>query len=447
MYTKVLEISILFISCNLSLRNLCLKTPGLCIFVKIFKYPFMASFQYNPLKYPVYVMTKAVGAACNLRCDYCYYLEKEMLSPKGNGFKMTDATLQAFTEQYVHAQPSQEVLFTWHGGEPLILGIDYYKKALRFQQVFKRNRQIENVLQTNGVLLTDDWCKFLKDNNFLIGLSIDGPEQCHDRYRKSANGRGSFVETMRGIELLQKHEVDFNVLSVVNDYNAKYPLEVYHFFKSIGAQYIQFSPVVERMDPNSGLLASGMKAGGVLTPWSVSALDYGQFLCTIFDEWVFNDVGKTYVTTFDATLAGYVGVAPGVCIYGETCGHAAALEANGDLYACDHFVFPEYKRGNIHRKTLTEMMLSEEQIKFGNDKRDKLPQTCRQCTYLHLCNGECPKNRILHIEGEDGAFNYLCPGLKIYFNHTEPYLKYMANELSNKRPPANIMQALRNPNR
>jgi len=390
-------------------------------------------------------MTKAVGAACNLRCDYCYYLEKEMLSPKGNGYKMSDATLQTFTEQYVHAQPGQQVLFTWHGGEPLILGIDYYKKALRFQQAFKRNRQIENVLQTNGTLLTDEWCQFFKENHFLIGLSIDGPEHCHDRYRKNAAGKGSFAETMRGIELLQKHQVDFNVLSVVNDYNAKYPLEVYHFFKSIGAQYIQFSPVVERIDPNSGLLSSGMKTGGALTPWSVDALDYGKFLCTIFDEWVLNDVGKTFVTTFDATLAGYVGVAPGICIYADTCGHAAALEANGDLYACDHFVFSEYKRGNIHRKTITEMMLSADQIKFGNDKRDNLPETCRKCSYLHLCNGECPKNRILKMEGEEGAFNYLCPGLKMYFNHTEPYMKYMANELSNERSPANIMEALRTP--
>jgi uncharacterized protein len=403
----------------------------------------MSTIQFNPLKYPVYVMAKPIGAACNLRCDYCYYLEKDQLNPSGSSHKMSDATLQAFTEQYIYAQPSQQALFTWHGGEPLLLGIDYYKKALRFQQQFKRNRQIDNTLQTNGTLLTDEWCRFFKDNNFLIGISIDGPEHCHDKYRKNVAGKGSFTEVMRGIELLQKHQVDFNILSVVNDYNVKYPLEVYHFFKSIGAQYIQFSPVVERIDAASGLLSFAQKKEGSLTPWSVGALEYGQFLCEIFDEWVRNDVGETYVTTFDATLAGYVDTAPGVCIYAQTCGHAAALEANGDLYACDHFVFPEYKLGNIRQKTITEMMLSDEQFKFGNDKRSKLTNACLKCKFLSLCNGECPKNRILKLDGETNSHNYLCQGLKYYFNHTEPFMKYMANELANERSPANIMQALR----
>lgn len=250
---------------------------------------------------------------------------------------------------------------------------------------------------------------------------------------------------MKGLELLQKHEVEFNILSVVNNYNANHPLEVYHFFKSIDAKYIQFSPVVERKDPNSGLLRAGMSSGGELTDWSVSALDYGQFLCSIFDEWVRNDVGQIFVTTFDATLAGYVNESPGVCLYAETCGHAVALEANGDLYACDHFVFPPYKRGNINRKTITEMILSDEQMQFGNDKRDCLPGFCKTCTYLPLCNGECPKNRILKLEGEEGPLNYLCSGLKRYFSHTAPYMTFMANELMNQRSPANIMQALRKP--
>jgi len=404
----------------------------------------MSTYQFNPLKSPVYVMTKAIGSTCNLRCDYCYYLEKERLSQKGTVRKMTDSTLRIFTEQYIHAQPTQQVLFTWHGGEPLLLGIDYYKKALRFQQPYKRNYQIDNSLQTNGILLTDDWCRFFKENHFLIGLSLDGPEHCHDRYRKNMAGKGSFSEVMKGIELLQKHQVEYNVLSVVNDYNVKYPLEVYRYFKSIGAQYIQFSPVVERIDESSGLLYSAGKVGGELTPWSVPALEYGQFLCEIFDEWVLNDVGNTFVTTFDATLAGYVGVPPGVCIYADTCGHAAALDVNGDIYACDHFVFPEYKRGNIHSKTITEMMLSDEQIKFGNDKKTKLPESCHKCKFLPLCNGECPKNRIIKKPGEDNAMNYLCDGLKHYFSHTEPYLLFMANELKNSRSPANIMQKLQN---
>jgi len=402
----------------------------------------MATIQYNPLQYPVYVMAKPIGAACNLRCNYCYYLEKETIHPSGNAHKMSDSTLQLFTEQYIHAQPGQQVLFTWHGGEPLLLGVEYFKKALRYQKMYQHGRQIDNVLQTNGVLLTDEWCRFFKSNNFLIGISIDGPEHCHDRYRKNGAGKGSFNEVMRGIELLQKYGVEFNVLSVVNDYNVKYPLEIYHFFKSIGAQYIQFSPVVERLDPASGMLSFAQKTEGILTPWSVPALEYGQFLCEIFDEWVQQDVGKTYVTTFDATLAGYVDFAPGVCVFAPTCGHAAALESNGELYACDHFVFPEFKLGNIHHQTITEMMLSERQFKFGNDKRRNLTNACQKCEFLSLCNGECPKNRILKVEGETNHHNYLCPGLKYYFHHTEPFMKYMANELVHERSPATIMKAL-----
>jgi uncharacterized protein len=401
----------------------------------------MSTIQFNPLKYPVYVMTKPIGAACNLRCNYCYYLEKEKLQTEGSKHKMSDSMLELFTEQYIHAQPGQQVLFTWHGGEPLLPGVDYYKKALRFQQPYRREWQIENVLQTNGTLITEEWCRFFKDNNFLIGLSLDGPEHCHDRYRKNVAGKGSFREVMRGLELLQKYKVEFNILSVVNDYNVKYPLEVYHFFKSVGAQYIQFSPVVERTD-STGMLSFAQKTEGILTPWSVPALEYGKFLCEIFDEWVRKDVGETYVTVFDSTLAGYVNSSPGICVYSKTCGHAAALEANGDLYACDHFVFPEYKLGNIREKTITEMMLSAEQNKFGADKWNCLPETCFKCKYLPLCNGECPKNRIIKIEGEKNALNYLCPGLKFYFNHTEPFMKFMSNELSNERLPANIMQVL-----
>lgn len=394
--------------------------------------------QFNPLKYPVYVMAKPIGPACNLRCSYCYYLDKESLSPKNSLNRMSDATLELFTEQYINAQPGEQVLFTWHGGEPLLLGVEYYRKALRLQRTYGRNRQIDNVLQTNGVLLTDEWCEFFKENNFLIGISIDGSEHCHNRYRRNIKNEGSFQQALKGIKLLQKHQVEFNVLSVVNDYNVQYPLEVYRFFKLIGAKYIQFSPVVERLNAESGLLTSAESAEGKLTSWSVGALDYGKFLATIFDEWVRNDVGETFVITFDATLAGFVGVPAGTCVYAETCGHAAALEANGDLYSCDHFVFPEFKQGNIHRQTITEMMLSPEQIKFGNDKKRKLSNVCLTCKYLKLCYGECPKNRIVRLS-DGSAHNYLCQGLKHYFDHVEPYMQFMANELKNKRSPANVM--------
>jgi len=405
----------------------------------------MSTIQFNPLKYPVYVSAKPVGSACNLRCSYCYYLEKDGYHQADTPTRMSDDLLEKFTEQYVHAQPGQQVLFTWHGGEPLLLGIDYFRKALRYQQPYRHNRQIDNVLQTNGTLLNDDWCRFFKDNNFLIGLSLDGPAHCHDRYRTNIGGRGSFVQTIHGLELLQKHGVEFNILSVVNDYNVRFPLEVYRFFKSTGSRYIQFSPVVERTDLSTGLLKSGDEVDGRLTEWSVPSLEYGRFLNDIFDEWVRKDVGETFVTTFDATLAGYVGTAPGTCVYADTCGHAAALDLNGDLYACDHFVFPEHKLGNIRSQTITEMMLSDRQFKFGDDKRDKLPESCRKCKHLQLCNGECPKNRILAIHGEKNPLNYLCPGLKLYFNHTEPYMRFMANELSKKRAPANIMRLLTNP--
>jgi uncharacterized protein len=396
----------------------------------------MADIQFNPLRFPLYVMTKPIGAACNLNCDYCYFLEKG----KAHQNRMSDEMLDLFTEQYVLAQPGRMVLFNWHGGEPLLLGMDFYKKALRSQARFRHSHRLDNILQTNGTLLNDEWCRFFRENHFLLGLSLDGPQHCHDRYRKNKAGEGSFTQSMKGLELLQKHGVEFNILSVVNDYNVKFPLEVYQFFKSTGAQYIQFTPVVERVDADSGMLLSAQTVDGKLTDWSVPPLEYGQFLNRIFDEWVRKDVGETFVTNFDATLAGYVGAEPNSCVWAKTCGHAAALDTNGDLYACDHYFFPEYQRGNIRSKTITEMMLSPEQLRFGNDKKNKLPKTCLCCKYLSLCNGECPKNRFLHLPSEPNAMNYLCPGLKLFFEHTEPYMRFMANELKHERPPANIMK-------
>jgi len=395
--------------------------------------------QFNPLKYPVYVMAKAIGPACNLRCSYCYYLDKKSLNPNNSTNRMSEETLELFIEQYINAQPGEQVLFTWHGGEPLLMGVEYYKRAIRLQKIYGRNRQIENVLQTNGTLLTEEWCHFFKENNFLIGISIDGPEHCHNKYRRTIGNEGSFQKALKGITLLQKHGVEFNILSVVNDYNVQYPLEVYRFFKLIGAKYIQFSPVVERLNADSGLLTAPDNTEGKLTSWSVGALEYGQFLTAIFDEWVRNDVGEVFVTTYDATLAGFAGEQPPTCIWSETCGHASALESNGDLYSCDHFVFPEFKLGNIHQKTITGMMLSPEQFKFGNDKRDKLSSACKSCRFLKLCYGECPKNRILKL-ADGSAHNYLCEGLKHYFGHVEPYMKFMANELKHKRSPSNVIQ-------
>ena len=319
------------------------------------------------------------------------------------------------------------------------------KRLYLIKKKYGRGRHIDNSLQTNGTLLTDEWCKFFKDNNFLIGISIDGPEHCHDVYRKNKGGKATFKQVMRGIELLQKHEVMFNTLSVINDYNVDYPLEIYNFFKSIGTQYMQFSPIVEKI---SNSRPDGLKLlppdglgsdDAVLAPWTVSAKKFGEFYIAIFDEWVRNDVGKYYIQLFDSALAGTVGEQPGVCIFSETCGHATAMEFNGDIYSCDHYVFPEYKIGNINTHTVYEMVFSEKQKRFGADKRDTLPTQCRKCEFLRLCHGECPKNRIIKTKTGEPGLNYLCEGYYAFWKHSQPYMEFMANELHYKRPPANVM--------
>lgn len=398
---------------------------------------------FNPLTYPIYVMAKPIGALCNLDCHYCYYLEKGELY-KGFSPKMSDDILERYIKDYIECQPTPDVLFTWHGGETLLRGLDFFRKAIRLQQQYARGRNITNTIQTNGILLNDEWCRFFKENNFLVGISLDGPEHIHDRYRRDKSGRGTFQRVMKGVELLQKHGVEFNTLSVINDYSVKYPLEVYRFFKSIGSRYMQFSPIVERWGDrtdNLELLPPGNHFENIeMPPWCVSPEEYGDFYCVIFDEWVKQDVGQYFIQLFDSTLAGWVGEQPGVCIYAKTCGHASVMEHNGDVYSCDHFVFPEYKLGNIRTKTLTEMMLSPEQMKFGDNKRKNLPRQCRECEYLHLCNGECPKNRISKtIDGEENL-NYLCKGLYKFFTYTKPYMLYMSEQLKNELPPANVMR-------
>ncbi|MFT3738686.1 MAG: anaerobic sulfatase-maturation protein [Breznakibacter sp.] len=400
------------------------------------------NFYFNPLPAPVYIMPKPVGAMCNIDCKYCYYLEKEVLYGKGKHNVMGIDLLEKFTMEYIGAQPTPHVLFTWHGGEALLRGIGFYQKALEFQRRYSSGHQIDNSLQTNGLLLNDEWCRFFRQNNFLIGISIDGPEHCHDKYRTDQRGNGTFARTMKGIELLKKHGVEFNVLAVVNDYNAQYPLEVYHFFKSIGARYIQFSPVVERQAQRGdglSLLSAGDTQDVQVTPWSVQPLAFGKFMATIFDEWVRHDVGQTFVTMFDATLAGYMDVDPGQCIWARTCGHAGAMEFNGDVYACDHYVFPEYKLGNINRHSLASMMFSQKQLAFGADKYNKLPKQCKECQFVKQCHGECPKNRFARTKDGEPGLNYLCTGFKHYFHHVKPYMEFMANELRQQRPPANVM--------
>lgn len=394
-----------------------------------------------PFSRPMYVMLKPAGSLCNLRCKYCYYLEKNELYKDSRNHIITDELLEKFIKEYIEAQTMPEVLFTWHGGETLMRPVSFYKKALELQRVYGRGRRIDNCIQTNGTLITDEWCQFFKENNFLVGVSIDGPQEFHDEYRKTATGRPTFRQVMKGINLLNKHGVEWNALAVVNDFNADYPLDFYHFFKEIGCHYIQFTPIVERIiDRADGLtLAPGMQEGGRMADFSVTAEQWGDFLCAIFDEWVHHDVGNYYIQLFDATLANWVGQAPGICTMARECGHAGVMEFNGDVYSCDHFVYPEHKLGNLHSQTIYEMMNSPKQKEFSKMKHLMLPQQCKECNFLFACHGECPKNRFVKDKYGNPGLNYLCSGYHKFFTHVAPYMDFMKNELDHHRAPANVM--------
>lgn len=393
----------------------------------------------------MYMMAKPAGSSCNLACKYCYYLEKNNLYKDvqpDRRFIMTDDILERFIKMYIESQTVPSVQFCWHGGESLMRPIAFYQKVIALQRKYGHGIMIENTIQTNGTMLTDEWCRFFKDNNWLVGVSIDGPQEFHDEYRRNKAGAPSFRKVMQGINLLKKHGVEWNAMAVVNDYNADYPLEFYRFFKDIECRYIQFTPIVERIIPRKDgrYLANPTDSREIpLAPFSVSPEQWGSFLCAVFDEWVRNDVGQYFIQLFDSTLANWVGEQPGVCTMGKTCGHAGVMEYNGDVYSCDHFVFPEYRLGNIRTHTLVEMMYGERQQKFGADKESLLPEQCRKCRFLFACNGECPKNRFaVTADGEPGL-NYLCEGYRRFFGHVTPYMDFMANEWKNKRSPANVM--------
>lgn len=400
--------------------------------------------QYVPAAKPFYLMAKPVGAVCNLNCTYCYYLEKEKLYPNDpQKWFMSEKTLEQFIAQYIYSSTEPAVLFTWHGGEPVMRGMEFFRKVIALQQKYASGKIIENSLQTNGTTLTDDWCKFFRDNRFLVGFSIDGPEHCHDRYRTYKNGQGSFYKAMKGLELIHRYGVEFNTLSVVNDYNAKFPLEVYRFLKDTGSRYMQFIPIVEWIDPDArpeelAILPARSDKHAEVTEWSVGPDDYGDFLIRIFDEWVRKDVGEYFVVTFDCVLANWMRVPPPLCIFAGTCGHAGVVEYNGDVYSCDHYVFPEYKLGNIKDKTLMTLMSLPFQHTFGLDKRDTLPAYCRKCEFVDICTGECPKNRIISTPDGEPGLNYLCSGFKKFYRHVEPYFDFMAQELHQGRPPSNV---------
>lgn len=399
----------------------------------------------NPFAKPLYVMLKPAGAHCNLACKYCYYLEKNKLYPTAQRHLMSDEMLEQFTREYIEAQTMNQVLFTWHGGEPLLRSIDFYRKALSLQQKYAGGRRIDNVIQTNGMLLTDEWCEFFAQNHWLVGISIDGPQPDHDHYRLTAAGKPSWKKVMQGIKLLKKHGVEWNAMAVVNAYNANHPLEFYRFFKENGCQFLQFTPIVERLtrhEDGRTLASLADKDEISLSEASVAPEQWGNFLYAIFDEWVRKDVGKIFVEIFDCTLANWMGVSPGICAYSKECGHAGVMEHNGDVYSCDHFVFPEYKLGNIRDHSLIDMLYGEQQQEFSRLKHSSLPRQCKECDMEFACHGECPKNRFMKDKYGDSGLNYLCPGYYHYYQHVAPYMDYMKQELMAQRPPSNIMKVV-----
>ncbi len=391
-------------------------------------------------------MAKPVGASCNLNCTYCYYLEKKILYPGGP--RMELSLLEKYIRQYIQRQNVPVINFVWQGGEPALAGIDFYQQAISLQKQYAGGKQIFNSFQTNGLLINEQWCKFFSENNFLIGISLDGPKKFHDHNRKMKGDQPTFDQVLHAIDLLKKYKVEFNTLTTINSFNSSYPVEIYKFLKDIGSQYIQFLPVVERIAQSATedglmLVNADFQENAKVTPWSVTAQDYGNFMCSIFDLWVKNDVGKYYIQLFDATLANWMGENPGICVFTKMCGDALVLEANGDVYSCDHFVYPQYLLGNINFTDLFFLAKSSRQIKFGEQKWTTLPEQCKQCEYCFACYGECPKHRFEKTENGQSGLSYLCGGYKKFFAHVDPYMQYMAEQLKQKRPPANIMNVLK----
>jgi len=401
-----------------------------------------------------HLLAKPTGAICNLDCAYCFFLSKELLYP-GSAFRMTDEVLRAYLQQLFASHEVPEVVVAWQGGEPTLMGLDFFKRAVELAEGYKRPGQsVTYTMQTNGTRLNDEWCAFFREHNFLIGLSLDGPAELHDPYRVDKKGQGTFDQVMNGWALLHKHKVDMNILCAVHAANVAHPLQVYRFFRDgLEARFLQFIPIVERLTPETRPLAGkgwGVAAGAQrplyrqvgrgVSHRSVKPRQWGRFLIDIFDEWVRHDVGKVFVQAFDAALANWYGGPAGVCVFQETCGLALALEHNGDLYACDHFVEPGYHRGNILETPLSRMVASPDQRRFGLDKRDTLPAYCRTCDVRFACHGECPRNRFLKTPAGEEGLNYLCAGYKLFFLHIVRPMRIMADLLRRRRAPAEIMQ-------
>jgi len=402
-----------------------------------------------------HLLAKPTGAVCNLDCKYCFFLSKEMLYP-GSRFRMADELLETYIRQLLESHQIPEVNVAWQGGEPTLMGLDFFKRSVEYTEKYRKpDQQILFTIQTNGTKLDDEWCAFFKEHNFLVGISIDGPRELHNAYRLNKGGQGSFDQVMRGLDHLKKHQVDFNILCTIHAANQDHPLEVYHFFRDeMGARYIQFIPIVERATPDTLPMANmgwskrpgGMRplytqSGKLVTDRSVNAEQYGHFLNAIFDEWVRRDVGKVFVQMFDVALGSWVGQ-QSLCVFSPTCGNALALEHNGDLYSCDHFVEPDYLLGNIQKTHMIELIASDQQRQFGKDKLESLPRYCQECEVRFACHGGCPRERFIETTNGEPGLNYLCAGYKLFFNHIDHPMRMMADLLRRGRYADEIMNIL-----
>lgn len=388
-------------------------------------------------------MVKPAGSTCNLDCTYCYYLDKA-LQYGGRQAVMSDELLEEYIRQYIEANQTDEVSFCWHGGEPLLLGLDYFRRAVALQKQYAAGKTVHNSIQTNGTLVNAEWCRFFAGEGFLVGVSLDGPKDIHDTFRRTRAGGATYDRVMDAVKLFKQYKVEFNTLSVVNSRCEGRGAEVYRFLRDVvKSRYMQFLPAVEHVidvpSYHRPLIVDPSREGARLAPWSVSSAGYGRFLCDVFDEWVRHDVGTVFVQMFDATLAGWCGVPPGVCSMVETCGENLLVEHNGDVYPCDHFVYPRWLLGNIRQTPLSELFELQRRRDFGLAKRNTLPGECLGCQWYHACHGECPKHRF--DAGSDGSpKNYLCEGLKAYFSHVAPYMDYMKELLEHHQPPAWVMR-------
>ena len=387
------------------------------------------------------IMLKPGGSLCNLSCRYCYYLDKAEIYG-GREPVMSEAMLETVVREYIAANDVPEVTFNWHGGEPLLLGLDFYRKALELEEKYAGGKTIHNTIETNGILLDRAWADFFRKHGFLVGISIDGPKDIHDKFRRDRGGAPTFDKVINAVRLLQTSGVEFNTMSTVNAASEGRGREVYQFLKSLESRYLQFMPVVEHI--KAGRITDPAESGAQIAPWSVGSSAFGRFLCDIFDVWVRNDVGRVFVGQFDATLASWCRVSPGICVYAETCGGNAVIEHNGDVYPCDHFVYPKYKLGNIARKSIPEMMASEPMVRFGIDKRNSLPSACRKCRWLFACHGECPKHRFNHTERGETGLNALCTGYQQFYAHVAPYMEVMKSLLTQGLSPAGVIPWARN---